>query len=442
MAISVACKCGQKFKANESMAGKSVKCPKCGGALKIPKPQSTAAAPDPLGGGGLDDLLGMEMPAQSSGPATGAAPDIGSLDLADLDLGAADMGPAGLDSAPVGSSPLETSPMQSPGLGGDPLGAAPAGTMGGAPGGAAAPSGLAASPWQTQPAQQGAQKKEKKGLSRTMLIILAGGGGLVLVSVVVVVAIMFSGGGNGVASSSDGSPPVNTTDDSAAAMNMTDGGAAAVATTDGSAAATDGSGNSDTDGSGAATDSTPQKTFELYKAAREKKNGANLLALLDEPSQKRVLFALLMVAIRDGQQNAALADFLRSHGFQPQQAYALLTKTLDLLEESPDELAQHVDATAARITDPSRFADEALKNIRLLGLDPDVKSDIKDVEITGDKAKGIEVSHYTGQDIERSIEFRLVKGWWYIHKPDLDTASGGYLKSTDAGEEAAPAENP
>ena len=46
MPISIACKCGQKFAAKDSLAGKTVKCPKCGQPLKIPKsgPDSAEAA--------------------------------------------------------------------------------------------------------------------------------------------------------------------------------------------------------------------------------------------------------------------------------------------------------------------------------------------------------------------------------------------------------------
>lgn len=38
MAIKAACQCGQSFNARDELAGKTVKCPKCGGALKIPAP--------------------------------------------------------------------------------------------------------------------------------------------------------------------------------------------------------------------------------------------------------------------------------------------------------------------------------------------------------------------------------------------------------------------
>lgn len=79
MPIPVACRCGQKFRAKDELAGKAVKCPKCGQALRIPAagqpagaaqpaprqpapaPQQrvaqTSAAPGPLGPGSLDDLF-------------------------------------------------------------------------------------------------------------------------------------------------------------------------------------------------------------------------------------------------------------------------------------------------------------------------------------------------------------------------------------------------
>jgi len=79
MPIKVACKCGQKFTAKDELAGKAVKCPKCGAGLRIPGGASAPAGPKPAAqrpaakkppvkkapakrppaptGGGLDDLL-------------------------------------------------------------------------------------------------------------------------------------------------------------------------------------------------------------------------------------------------------------------------------------------------------------------------------------------------------------------------------------------------
>lgn len=40
MAITAQCgSCNKKFKANDTLAGKRVKCPQCGGAITIPVPQ-------------------------------------------------------------------------------------------------------------------------------------------------------------------------------------------------------------------------------------------------------------------------------------------------------------------------------------------------------------------------------------------------------------------
>lgn len=59
MPIKVACDCGQKFSARDSMAGKRVKCPKCNEPLVIPKPRSknsgSSSASRP--GTGITDLL-------------------------------------------------------------------------------------------------------------------------------------------------------------------------------------------------------------------------------------------------------------------------------------------------------------------------------------------------------------------------------------------------
>ncbi len=48
MTIPVQCpSCGQYFKARDELAGKAVKCPTCGEALRVPAPRATAAAPAP-----------------------------------------------------------------------------------------------------------------------------------------------------------------------------------------------------------------------------------------------------------------------------------------------------------------------------------------------------------------------------------------------------------
>jgi len=46
MEIKIACQCGQRFAAKERLAGKTVKCPKCGSSLVIPEPKP-AAKPAP-----------------------------------------------------------------------------------------------------------------------------------------------------------------------------------------------------------------------------------------------------------------------------------------------------------------------------------------------------------------------------------------------------------
>jgi rRNA maturation protein Nop10 len=66
MAIKAACQCGQSFNARDELAGKTVKCPKCGGALKIPAP----AKPANEGLIGLLDEAGMKEDAHKC-PACG-----------------------------------------------------------------------------------------------------------------------------------------------------------------------------------------------------------------------------------------------------------------------------------------------------------------------------------------------------------------------------------
>lgn len=57
MPIKVACSCGQAFAAQDQLAGKAVKCPKCGQSLRVPAAQQTAAATAPAPSAGLTALL-------------------------------------------------------------------------------------------------------------------------------------------------------------------------------------------------------------------------------------------------------------------------------------------------------------------------------------------------------------------------------------------------
>jgi len=80
MSIVVACSCGQSLSAKPELAGKRVKCPKCGSVLQIPQPAAPLApldAPDdPLGLGGFDEQqMGETLPQMpASQPLQSALP--------------------------------------------------------------------------------------------------------------------------------------------------------------------------------------------------------------------------------------------------------------------------------------------------------------------------------------------------------------------------------
>lgn len=78
MPIPVGCRCGQTFAADDALAGKQVRCPKCRGVIAIPLAPAPSA--DPLGLGGLTPIESSApagyVPAQSPGyaPAPYAMP--------------------------------------------------------------------------------------------------------------------------------------------------------------------------------------------------------------------------------------------------------------------------------------------------------------------------------------------------------------------------------
>ncbi|MCH7727868.1 MAG: hypothetical protein IH991_15520, partial [Planctomycetes bacterium] len=79
MPIPVACQCGQKFQAKETLAGKRVKCPKCGGVLSIPNVQQpNAGADDPLGLGDVSAFEQSGQPMDDSPLGEPASPGVGS----------------------------------------------------------------------------------------------------------------------------------------------------------------------------------------------------------------------------------------------------------------------------------------------------------------------------------------------------------------------------
>jgi hypothetical protein len=79
MAISFQCpQCGKKLKAPESAAGKSSKCPGCGGTVTCPAPgqneEVVEMALDTSVGGGRDPYGDLEEPLPRGGVGVGAAP--------------------------------------------------------------------------------------------------------------------------------------------------------------------------------------------------------------------------------------------------------------------------------------------------------------------------------------------------------------------------------
>ena len=46
MSISLTCRCKTRLQVNEQLAGKLVKCPKCGESLIVPRPEPASAAED------------------------------------------------------------------------------------------------------------------------------------------------------------------------------------------------------------------------------------------------------------------------------------------------------------------------------------------------------------------------------------------------------------
>ena len=82
MPIQVACQCGQKFSAKDELAGKRVKCPKCGQPLVIAEaaPAPSDSLEDSLGGlGGLMDQAGFENAGGAACPKCNAGMPPGAV---------------------------------------------------------------------------------------------------------------------------------------------------------------------------------------------------------------------------------------------------------------------------------------------------------------------------------------------------------------------------
>ena len=61
MAISVQCACGQKYNVKDELAGKKLKCKKCGEGMRVPTPQRKPPSDDEFG---FDDPWSSEEPMQ------------------------------------------------------------------------------------------------------------------------------------------------------------------------------------------------------------------------------------------------------------------------------------------------------------------------------------------------------------------------------------------
>ena len=68
MPIAVACQCGQRFQAKDELAGKVVKCPKCGQALRIPSPRPQAQPSPQLAPTPPNSAAHASTPANVGGP--------------------------------------------------------------------------------------------------------------------------------------------------------------------------------------------------------------------------------------------------------------------------------------------------------------------------------------------------------------------------------------
>ncbi len=65
MPIPVSCQCGQAFARKDDLAGKKVKCPKCGQPIQIPGPDSSGSA-SASGLLSIDDLMKMDAAAPTA----------------------------------------------------------------------------------------------------------------------------------------------------------------------------------------------------------------------------------------------------------------------------------------------------------------------------------------------------------------------------------------
>lgn len=218
-AIAVQCQCGQKFKAKSEMAGKKVKCPKCQSPILIPggKAPATPAAKQPTAGAGKINVqctcgqvysvpatmagravkcqkcgAGMKVPGGAAAP---AQPQAAAADPLSDPLGMGDLGgTAGGDL-----------------FADDPLGGDFGNDLGGDAFDAPAASGPTFQPGAHQPA--GAAPTQAAGGSKMtlpLIIGLASGGGVLLLLLICGIGgyFLFATGGSGpaVASTDDGSP--------------------------------------------------------------------------------------------------------------------------------------------------------------------------------------------------------------------------------------------
>lgn len=217
--MAVQCQCGQKFKAKSEMAGKKAKCPKCQSPILIPggKAPATPAAKQPAAGAGKINVqctcgqvysvpatmagravkcqkcgAGMKVPGGATAP---AQPQAAAADPLSDPLGMGDLGgTAGGDL-----------------FADDPLGGDFGNDLGGDAFDAPAASGPTFQPGAPQPA--GAAPTQAAGGSKMtlpLIIGLASGGGVLLLLLICGIGgyFLFATGGSGpaVASTDDGSP--------------------------------------------------------------------------------------------------------------------------------------------------------------------------------------------------------------------------------------------
>lgn len=199
---------------------------------------------------------------------------------------------------------------------------------------------------------------------------------------------------------------------------------------------------------------TPEAVFEAQKQAHADKDWKTLYGTLTTESQDMLAGSLVVASQFGAAGDTELASLLKKHGIDsapapaqppPMSGLADFSAFAEQMQERMGKAADSIEDKEAFFIDIMEYFDTKGEELRqqmgassnqMAGMtDMAASSQLKDVTVDGDKARGTQSVAIAGQTFDVPIEFRHVAGSWLIHMPSMNERLGSLdLASGNEGE--------